>query len=72
MSECPEYHVWRYDGVVFKVNKKPKPGTSAHDIEYFDAYFCQHCLARELKSLGIYGNTYGEIRFGARPARKEG
>lgn len=62
-------HVFRYEGVVYKVADHPRPGSGAHDRLYYDAYFCQHCLVQELKPLGRRGTTYDELLFGARPAR---
>ena len=64
----PCQHKFVSNGVVYKTGSQ-LPGSGAHSIEYFDAFFCEKCLQQEIKSLGVHGNIYGELKFNARPAR---
>jgi len=66
MTKCEE-HDYVHSGVVYEMSDWPMAGTSAHEISYFDAYFCRKCLDRVYHELPTRHNSYQKVRFGARP-----
>lgn len=62
-------HLWCYAGVRYELGHR-LPGSSAREVLYFDAYFCQRCLERTYVRTTFTGSSYDQILFGATP--KEG
>ena len=55
MSECN--HKWKYQSVVYGHGNQ-RPGSGAHDVVYYDRYYCENCLEIEDRNKRIKGNTY--------------
>lgn len=61
-------HKYVYKGIVYEVSRgRSLPGTSAKTVTYHEAYFCEKCLAQKHRALGVYGNSFENIRYNATP-----
>lgn len=59
-------HSWTYGGVRYRIGDRIS-GSSAHEINYFEAYYCQRCCERKFVKLEVTHDSYHAIRFGATP-----
>jgi len=67
MEECK--HKYVYQGIQYKVGGQ-LPGSGACSLEYFEVFYCEYCLSKETKSIGIHGNDYSAVAFNATPLIK--
>lgn len=59
-------HAWNYGGVRYRVGRQ-LAGSSAHEVEYFDCYYCSKCLARNYSKLELTHDSYQRTRHAATP-----
>ena len=63
-------HNFIYQGMKYRIDPRPLPGTSAQAVEYFEAYYCSKCLFEELRKVNEISKTYSPILFNATPVRR--
>lgn len=59
-------HSWSYAGVRYRMGHRCA-GSSAHEVEYFDAYLCSRCGQRNYVRLPETHDSYQRVRHGATP-----
>jgi hypothetical protein len=61
-------HAFQYQGVKRWIDPSPRPGTGAHTVRYYDAYFCGQCLESRLVELSAGDrNSYEKPMEGSSP-----
>lgn len=68
MSDCE--HNWQYAGVRYRIGHQ-LPGSSAHEVRYFECYFCSRCREREYTKLELVHDSYQRVRHQATPIEED-
>ena len=67
MTEKACKHKYIYGGIKYQIDPYPMSGTGAKRRDYYDWYYCEHCLTKQY-SLSLYHDTtYEKIAFNATP-----
>lgn len=64
MEQKPHQHLWAYRGLEYKIGGKK---ITWQEREYFDVYFCQHCLEENLVPRNLGNHTSREPIAGSTP-----
>lgn len=66
-EKCKNSHNYLYLGVRYMLSQYPLSGTGAHELSYYDYYFCPNCLKKHIEKLKIVSNSYSKPLFDATP-----
>lgn len=63
-------HKFVYGGVKYEVHDWKVAGSGAHEVSYYDWFYCEKCLENRYEDLGISATSYDKIMFNATPKKK--
>lgn len=67
MNEEDCKHEWKFQGMVYAVGRQLS-GSGAHEMVYYDRYYCSKCLDVTDKNKRVVGSTYEKPLPNAMPA----